>query len=328
MVVRGARRSSIYDLEKEEYHYVPNGMSEIIELLKKDSYLDVLKSFEPSDQNTIKEYITFLLNKDLGFFTPRPELYPDMELKYETFNTITNAIIDRNESSSYDLYAAIEQLDNLKCQDLQLRFYSKVEIEYLDQVMAFLSQTEIRSVEIFVPFNQVRKSVVGKFINKWPKIKLLLIHSAPKSEVIHLNKNNFYTSNQGNVLVTEEIISSENNCGCISKSFFSINVESYTESNLYNSCLHKKIGIDSGGNIRNCPSLTRQFGPVDKTQISDVILTDEFKSYSKITKDQINVCKDCEHRYMCTDCRAFVTDIHAKPAKCGYNPYLAKWETN
>ena len=41
-----------------------------------------------------------------------------------------------------------------------------------------------------------------------------------------------------------------------------------------------------------------------------------------------NASKDCEFRYICTDCRAYVEDpedILSKPLKCGYNPYTGEW---
>ena len=39
--------------------------------------------------------------------------------------------------------------------------------------------------------------------------------------------------------------------------------------------------------------------------------------------------KDCEFRYICTDCRVFIQEdanILSKPLKCNYNPYTALWE--
>jgi len=47
-----------------------------------------------------------------------------------------------------------------------------------------------------------------------------------------------------------------------------------------------------------------------------------------ITKDQVAVCRDCEFRYVCTDCRAYTQDAddpYSKPAKCTYDPYTATW---
>ena len=49
----------------------------------------------------------------------------------------------------------------------------------------------------------------------------------------------------------------------------------------------------------------------------------------KIKKDDIDVCKDCEFRYICTDCRSIIKDLnyrYSQPVKCKYNPYLGKWE--
>jgi hypothetical protein len=40
------------------------------------------------------------------------------------------------------------------------------------------------------------------------------------------------------------------------------------------------------------------------------------------------VCKDCEFRYICTDCRAYLEDPYneySKPLKCGYDPYTGEW---
>jgi len=40
------------------------------------------------------------------------------------------------------------------------------------------------------------------------------------------------------------------------------------------------------------------------------------------------VCKDCEFRYVCTDCRAYradAEDLYSKRARCSYDPYTATW---
>ena len=80
------------------------------------------------------------------------------------------------------------------------------------------------------------------------------------------------------------------------------------------------------GNIKNCPALKQCYGNIDDINISNVINTQKFSSYWSITKDQIHTCKDCEFRYICTDCRAFIDNILDKPKKCNYNPYIGQWE--
>ena len=75
--------------------------------------------------------------------------------------------------------------------------------------------------------------------------------------------------------------------------------------------------------------MKKSYGNISYNMLKDVVHTDEFKQVWMIKKDDIHVCKDCEFRYICTDCRAFVQkldDIRSKPLKCGYNPYTGQWE--
>ena len=54
-----------------------------------------------------------------------------------------------------------------------------------------------------------------------------------------------------------------------------------------------------------------------------------FFEEKKIKKENIDSCKDCEFRNICTDCRAYIevpSNYHSKPLKCGYNPYTNVWE--
>jgi len=53
------------------------------------------------------------------------------------------------------------------------------------------------------------------------------------------------------------------------------------------------------------------------------------QKYWKLSKDQIDICRECEFRYVCTDCRAYIEDpenIYSKPLKCGYDPATNQWQ--
>lgn len=122
-------------------------------------------------------------------------------------------------------------------------------------------------------------------------------------------------------------------CGCINLNNLNINRSFYIEALNYNSCLHKKISIDYEGNIKNCPSMVKNFGNIKQTSLRKALLNNDFKEYWDVNKDEIEVCKDCEFRYVCTDCRAYTekgednlgTINLSKPLKCGYDPYTGVW---
>ena len=46
------------------------------------------------------------------------------------------------------------------------------------------------------------------------------------------------------------------------------------------------------------------------------------------SKDKIDICKDCEYRYMCYDPRVPIERKDGSwyyETECSYNPYIAKW---
>ena len=96
---------------------------------------------------------------------------------------------------------------------------------------------------------------------------------------------------------------------------------------ILNTCLNKKLSITKEGLIKNCPSLSKSYGNVNNTSLEKVVNKKSFKYLWEINKDQINVCKDCEFRYICSDCRAFLNHDNDKPKKCNYNPYTMAYET-
>ena len=166
--------------------------------------------------------------------------------------------------------------------------------------------------------------VLISIVKKYPRIGSIIVFSAP------FFKNIPITDPVSNFLFVEENINEENSCkGYISKQYFSIDTKLFVESQLHNTCLNRKICIDADGEIKNCPSMKRSFGNIKDTTLKEAIEKPGFKELWFICKDKIDVCKDCEFRHMCTDCRAFIKDpdnIYSQPAKCPYNPYIAKWQ--
>ena len=99
---------------------------------------------------------------------------------------------------------------------------------------------------------------------------------------------------------------------------------SFLETLHFNNCLNQKISIDRLGKIKNCPSMTKDFGDVSlRPSFEDIVTSEDFRYLWKIKKDDIEICKDCELRYACLDCRAYLTDpqnLLSKPVKCKYTP--------
>jgi SPASM domain peptide maturase of grasp-with-spasm system len=111
--------------------------------------------------------------------------------------------------------------------------------------------------------------------------------------------------------------------------YFVTSLSSFTEAMHHNSCLNRKLSVDRRGEIRNCPSMPRSYGNAATTPLAEALEHPGFRAPWAITKDQVETCRDCEFRYVCTDCRAYVADPAdplSKPARCSYDPYRASWD--
>jgi radical SAM protein with 4Fe4S-binding SPASM domain len=112
-------------------------------------------------------------------------------------------------------------------------------------------------------------------------------------------------------------------------SFF-VNEEVYKRNRNWNSCWFGKAAVTSQGNVLPCVFARNQVaGNIKKQSLSDIIKGEIMLSYWKLTKDKVEVCNDCEYRYVCQDCRpwayGFTGKLTAKSPRCTYNPYTSVW---
>lgn len=322
---KGFLRSIIVDTQRSEFYFVPNELYEILITDQEVTFKEILIKYGKENESIINEYVSFLLEKDLAFFTKEPKAFPEISQDFTSPRRITNAIIDMDENSSYDCSNAIKELDALDCEGLQIRIFCLKPIGFYNALAIILNETnQLKTVEIVMPFNAefVKEKSYSAILKKCILINRLIIFNSPYTEEIF--------EKIGSILFfTKCAILNESHCGNISKEYFTTDIENIIESIQYNSCLYKKVSIDRFGNIKNCPSMTKSFGHIGQSSIKDIIRDTEFTSIWHINKDQIKICKDCEFRSVCTDCRAYLQnpkDIYSKPSKCKYNPYTAIWE--
>ncbi len=315
----------ICDVQRGSFHLVPNGLYEILTEHKQRAISAIKATYQHQYDETIDEYFDFLVSNEFGFYCEEPdlELFPDISMDWEVPFEITNAIIDVNTQSQHDYTRILDQFENLGCRHFQLRVYVEKPLNYYVDLLDNLENRRIISVELLIKFGaETILENLKKLTDKYPRIHNLIVHSTS------FNQINPDPSGMGNVVFVKQEISNANHCGLISTDYFSINLTTFLESQKHNTCLNRKISIDVEGNIKNCPSMTKSYGNIRDTTLREAIEKQGFKDVWYIHKDQIEVCKDCEFRHICTDCRAYIQDpnnIYSKPAKCSYNPYTATW---
>jgi len=328
LLVKGVKRAVICDLQRDSMYFVTIPFWEILTNTQDLSIEEILESY--SNQIGEEEIVAFfesLVNRDLGFWTDEPEVFPQIELTWENPSIITNAIIDHNDSFHHNFALIFSKLELVGCRDVQVRCYDYLSLSELHSILELLERKRIKSIEFIIKYNnEIDMKAMLILTEKYLRIKSIIVHSAPQTVTHRFTGQS--EVNMGNIIMTEQIIDSNRCCGIISPDYFLVGLPSFTEGLNFNSCLNRKLGIDIDGSLKNCPSMKKSFGNIYTDDIVDVVSSSVFQETWRINKDKITTCKVCEFRYVCTDCRAFLESDTSleKPLKCNYDPYSLEWK--
>jgi len=97
-----------------------------------------------------------------------------------------------------------------------------------------------------------------------------------------------------------------------------------------NRCWPGKIAITPQGDVIPC-IFARDLvvGRYEGGNLADIVRGEELQRLWDITLDEVQVCRDCEFRYACWDCRAIAYtttgNLYAKSPRCAYDPYNGRW---
>lgn len=328
LITKGAGRILISDLQRNVSELYPLELYEVVEELKNASVEDVLKNYDEESQPAIHEYLDILLDKEYGFITENnwDENFPPLSYAYEEPGTIADLFIDLTDISLLEKIK--DSVENLGVKHLVIYSQKPFTAEDFITTDQIFSHSVLCGIEVFSPFHQaVNRDFINTIHRNTERMYHIVFYKCEKEPFKVKDEFKFVLN------FTKEDVKISS-CGKVGLKYFNTNISKVSEAVNFNSCLHKKMGIDRQGNIKNCPLMPESFGNIHEISLEEALLKARFKKYWDITKDQIEVCKDCEFRYVCTDCRAYTERTHqnnegsdtSRPLKCGYDPYTGKWE--
>ncbi|WP_293308317.1 grasp-with-spasm system SPASM domain peptide maturase [Pedobacter sp. UBA5917] len=328
-LVKGANRTLICDLQMQKSYPVSNDVAGVLHFLKDHSIEECIHVYGAENEEAIISYVNFITDKEMGFIDNRIVTgLSALDLSWDAFSDITNVIIEFNENLDYN-NRFFNTLFNLNVSALEIRCYQNTDLEKLEKFINIFNGSVLNYIKLILPYSAaIDTEWLETLAKKNLRIRSFLFHSAPEDKTERIYKNTvqltYYSKAINDCLA----------CGLIRQAYFSTNMELFTESMQHNTCLNRKLSIDFNGLVKNCPSMQHDYGYMFETDLTDLLADNDFSKYWNIRKEDIEVCKDCEYRNVCTDCRAYTEQSHAndlgldvsKPLKCGYNPYNNEWD--
>ena len=99
-----------------------------------------------------------------------------------------------------------------------------------------------------------------------------------------------------------------------------------------NHCWFGKIAVTENGEILPCPLARKEtIGNILDNDFWDITDKQNLSPYWNMSRDRIEVCKDCEYRFFCRDCRPLekststTNQLNQRTNYCLYNPYTGEW---
>ncbi len=325
VLVKGVCKSLILDLQFHKYFEIENELYNVLQKNIENSFtiIELKKQFKYQYDEGIDSFFNYFKEKNLGFFTDEPRIFPKLKIQWDSPFKITNAVIEFSNFSKYDLIDLIYQLENLGCTAIELRFKDEISLEVLENILIKTELSRIIAFFIFIKdFEALNIGDLSNLKQKYPRVAEFIVHSCKVNKEVYSKDKLF---NLSFIRFTGNILNSKSELK--NKRSFVINIESYSEARNYNLGLNRKVSINEFSEIKNYISHEKVYGNLEKNKISEIISTIEFQVKWGISKDKIEICKDCQFKYSCVDNSDIIKKNNKffKVESCNYNPIKNIW---
>ena len=307
--VRGYQRCTVHDLSRQDVRCV----SEFV-------YNTLINNDIINEQMLPASDLRELIEHEIIFECPQDAvaLFPRVQLGYCSPFKIESCIVEIDNDIDFDCEQLIAEISTVGCKQLQIWAYDTVGGDIITSVLEHVAGKNILNTDLILKFDSID---VHGIISSFPFISSIVAYGAENMQVEEVAGCT--------IIHTPEPFAGCQQCGNVAPNQFVCNREFFFLSASQNTCLYRKLSIDCEGYIRNCPASPQHFGRVGEVSLAEAMVHPDFSRLWGITKDQVDVCRDCEFRRICPDCRVFTRQPErhtAHPARCTYNPYIARWE--
>ncbi|KFF11516.1 hypothetical protein IW15_14980 [Chryseobacterium soli] len=312
-IVKGAKNILLCDFH---FNKILN-ITDFYHLFVDDYYIPIINNDE-------LESVSYFVDEKFGTITDTisPKGYRK-QFKWRSPNKINEVIIEHKIRDNFNLQDVYMFIEDLSSTFIQIRFL-EFSFSKFKKILSLIEFSCIRTAELILPYTDLTQS--SKVINLLKqnfRIKVVYFYNSPENKSIVDNKRLF------TMIYYEKDLINPKYCGVISEDYFLNDLNNISKNKTVNSCLYGKLFISNNGDLKNCPAMQNVLENFNTISAKSLIPKINEEKERFITKDQIEICRDCEYRYFCIDCRAYKENpenIFSKPLKCGYDPYKGIWE--
>lgn len=292
--VRGSRKSVIYNLQKSKLIFIPGVMIDFIDCLRSMPIQEVKKSLSQDSKKYFDDYMKFLIDNQLGFYTTNVNEFPDLNLEWKVPSSLIACVIEYDcFISDYSIEAIINELEELNCLHIEF-FVKKTTREFLDKMCESTFFKSIKSINLYIEYTEEIEEILLDFFIKNKKIEYVLVYNATdNSKRIDTDRIVF---TRENILKRQFIFP---------KDEYIVNVKYFTESLRFHPFFNRKVCVDYNGEVKNDLSFKTCFGNIKEESLYDILEFSCIKDLWYACPDRVLEYKEDVLRY----CRVYTDEL-------------------
>jgi len=186
--VKGFNRSIIYDLNRNDYDFIPNELVSFIEYAKGKELHEIYNFYGSENKIFVKEYLHFLENKEYIFWIDEDEIefFPSLENTWHYPSIISNCVIEVDPHFLDLLDAILLQLKAVQCHYVTLRFVNKSSINIIKTIIEKFEGSNIKTIQLILIDDTYKNYEIAESIMSFDKriIEIYIIESTFNFEKI------------------------------------------------------------------------------------------------------------------------------------------------
>jgi len=309
--VKGYSRSILYDLYMEDYVFISN---ETYNLLQERNFIFTASEliYFPELQRLLENNFLHLISND------ELSLFPELSLYWDHPHEINNIVIEFNlENLEY-----IIRLSTCKSYCIIFEDYVQFTTN-IKRLHDLIVSQKLLTIEVVIRDfkNKEIANFDFKFFNENSKLAFhrVFIFNSAEHSIFRIHETLFVFLNYSQIDEDKDIYQ------------HIVNIKLFTEAQNHNTFYNRKLFIDKDGKIKHTLHSDEVLvNLADVKSFRDLLNLKDLSKYWYISKDQVDVCMDCEFRYMCIDSAIInkrADNTYYRSIECNYNPYISKWDT-
>ncbi|RYF85074.1 MAG: hypothetical protein EOO00_14510 [Chitinophagaceae bacterium] len=287
--VMGKEEAIICNLHNAGYTTIPQFLCEALQEYPELSVRELQDLYNDKD-NSLPEYFDYLQEKQLGFYTDEPGLFPSMELQWHTPERLKHAVIRIDDLHRLDYGRIIDELIATDCINIDLWFTNYSNPDGIESLIKPFNNSSLRSFDIYMPYSSTTTpEKLAQLGQNCHKAADLVVFSAPAKKKVRKDRIYF---------TPRKLRDKKKAFKNIPRDKFIIYIEFFTESIQHNPYYNRKVCIDEHGLIKNCLTHTKDFGHINSTRLATLPENNDFIELWYACNDKILDIQDSPFRYI------------------------------